>query len=130
MEKFTGPVIDTIISLLIGLTPAALGAGVSLMYEKGLTWGDRFARLAVGVTVSWFTSRAVGAIWPWQPIDPFVLQGITFTMGMIAYKATPPFISSATQVVGGIPSAIAARFMPTKTETSADMKADQTEDSK
>ncbi len=118
MEKFTDHLLDAIMSLLIGLTPAALGAGVSLMYEKGLTWGDRFARLAVGVTVSWFTSRAVGALWPWQPIDPFVLQGITFTLGMIAYKATPPFISSASSVIAGLPAAIAARFMPGKADKS------------
>lgn len=114
MEKFSHQLLDMFISLLIGLTPAALGAGVSLMYEKGLTWGDRFARLAVGVTVSWFTSRAVGALWPWQPIDPFVLQGITFTLGMIAYKATPPFISSASTIVAGLPAAIAERFLPAK----------------
>lgn len=122
MEKLIDYLLDTIISLLIGLTPAALGAGVSLMYEKGLTWGDRFARLAVGVTVSWFTSRAVGALWPWQPIDPFVLQGITFTLGMIAYKATPPFISSASSIVAGLPAAIAARFLPAKAEKQEEEK--------
>ncbi len=111
MEKFTDHLLEALISLLVGLTPAALGAGVSLMYEKGLTWGDRFARLAVGVTVSWFTSRAVGAVWPWQPIDPFVLQGITFTLGMIAYKATPPFISGMSSMIAGLPAAIAARWL-------------------
>lgn len=122
MDKLTHQLIDALISLLIGLTPAALGAGVSLMYEKGLTWGDRFARLAVGVTVSWFTSRAVGALWPWPPIDPFVLQGITFTLGMIAYKATPPFISSASTIVAGLPSAIAERFLPVKKDEPEDEK--------
>lgn len=111
MDKLFDHLLEALINLAIGLTPAALGAGVSLMYEKGLTWGDRFARLSVGVTVSWFSSRAVGALWPWQPIDPFVLQGITFTLGMIAYKATPPFISGMTAVVERLPDALASRWL-------------------
>lgn len=113
MEKYTNQLLDVIVTLLAGITPAALGACVSLMYEKGLTWGDRFARLAVGCIVSWFGQRAMGAIFT---VDPFVLQGIGFTIGMIAFKATPSLISAASDAVASIPARIVARFLPPKTD--------------
>lgn len=99
------------LAFLSGLTPAALGAAVSLMFEKGLTWSDRFMRLAVGIIVSWFAARVAGALWK---LDPFVLQGISFTIGMIAFKATPPFISNASDVIAGLPGIVRDRFLPKK----------------
>jgi hypothetical protein len=102
-------IIDSVLAFLAGITPAALGAGISLLYEKGLSWGDRFARLAVGITVSWFASGIFAALcrFLWKvELDAFVLQGVGFVFGMIAYKATPGFITSASTAVAGIPGAI------------------------
>lgn len=113
MDKILHQLIDFAWTLVVGITPAALGASVSLVYEKGLTWGDRFIRLAVGVIVSWFGQRFAAAV---VSIDPFVLQGIGFTLGMIAYKATPAFMSSASDTFSGLPARLVARFLPAKKE--------------
>lgn len=107
---------SSVLAFLAGLTPAALGAGISLLYEKGLTWRDRFARLAVGITVSWFASGMFAALclFLWKAkLDAFVLQGVGFVFGMIAYKATPGFITSASTAIAGIPAAILS-WLPRK----------------
>ncbi len=93
--------VDVVFAFLVGLAPAALGAAVSLAYETGLTWADRFVRLAVGTVVSFFASRVVGAV---LTLDPFVLQGVGFTLGMIAFKATPRFASGMSDLVAEIPA--------------------------
>ena len=117
MDKHDLPsIITNGLAFLAGLTPAALGAGISLLYEKGLTWRDRFARLAVGITVSWFASGLFAALcralWKVE-LDAFVLQGVGFVFGMIAYKATPGFITSASTAIAGIPGAILS-WLPKK----------------
>lgn len=95
--------IDTLLGFAAGLAPGALGAVVSLAYEKGLTWSDRFIQFAVGTTVSWFAGRVVGAI---VSLDPFVMQGVTFTLGMIAFRATPRFASGMADLVAELPARI------------------------
>jgi len=111
MDKLLNHLIDLVTSLLIGMTPAALGASVSLAYERGLSWSERAARLFVGIIVSFFASRSIGALWPWGMIDPFVQQGISFTLGMIAYKATPPFVSQVQELVVSLPAWFRRRFL-------------------
>ena len=111
MEKHLEQLLDSTLALLLGLTPAALGALVSLAYEKGLTWTDRFVQFSVGVCVSWFASRALGAM---VTLDPFVLQGVTFTLGMIAFKSVPKFASSCSDILVGLPADLRARFFPPK----------------
>ena len=93
-------IVDTGLAFLVGLTPGALGAAVSLAYEKGLTWADRFTQFAVGTVVSWFAGRVVGAM---LTLDPFVLQGVSFTLGMIAFRATPRFASGMSDLVAEVP---------------------------
>lgn len=109
MEKYLHDLFDSAIAFLIGLTPAALGAAVSLSYEKGLTWAERFTQLAVGTVVSYFAGGFIAAVWPWGTINPFVLQAITFTVGMIAFKATPKFIASCSEAIAGLPAQIRDR---------------------
>lgn len=99
--------VDLLVAFLTGLAPGAFGATVSLLYEKGLTWTDRFVQFAVGTIVSSFASRAVGGLWA---LDPFVLQGIGFTVGMIAFRATPRFASETIELVVGVPGAFRNRF--------------------
>lgn len=118
MEKPLHQMLEAFVALLVGLTPAALGAAVSLAYEKGLTWSERFVQFAVGVCVSYFAGNLIGALWPWKPIDPFVLQGITFTLGMIAFKATPRFTAAAADAVAEIPVRLRDRFLPPKKDGS------------
>lgn len=111
MEKMLQQMLADLIALLIGITPAALGASVNLFVERGLTWGDRFSRLVVGILVSYFATRAIGAMFV---RDPFLLQSIGFTLGMIGYKSTPGFIASASAIVASLPEALKSRFLPPK----------------
>jgi hypothetical protein len=98
-------------TFVIGLTPGALGSAVGLAHEKGLSWAERFTQLAAGTVVSFFVARAFGAT---VDLNPFVLQGIGFTAGMIAYKSTPRFIAATAEVAGGIPATLRDRFLPAR----------------
>jgi len=103
MDKYLHQLLDGTLSLLAGLTPAALGAAVSLAFEKGLTWTERFVQMAVGVIVSFFVGRAVNAI---HPLDPFVLQAVSFVTGMIAYKSAPALIEGSAAAFRALPGAL------------------------
>ncbi|RSV12285.1 hypothetical protein CA235_17575 [Sphingomonas sp. ABOLF] len=103
--------LDAAQTFVIGLTPGALGSAVGLAHEKGLSWAERFTQLAAGTVMSWFVTRALGST---VDLNPFVLQGIGFTAGMIAYKSTPRFIAAAADVAGGLPAAIRDRFLPAR----------------
>ncbi|MDQ0250973.1 hypothetical protein J2W22_003037 [Sphingomonas kyeonggiensis] len=109
MQKLPA-LLDAAGTLLAGLVPGAIGATVTLAFERGLTWGQRFLQLAVGTVVSFYAARMVGAIW--HGLDPFVMDGVKFTIGMIAFKATPRFIASAVDVVAGVPGIIRDRYLP------------------
>lgn len=97
---------DALLAFLISLCPAALGASVSLAYETGLTWGRRVTQLWVGIVVSYFATNAIAALSPWGPLDPFVRQAIGFVIGMIAFKATPRFMTSSVEVVADLPASV------------------------
>ncbi|WCM29186.1 hypothetical protein NDN01_10000 [Sphingomonas sp. QA11] len=115
MDKHTLPeLFAAMVTFVAGLTPAALGAAVSLAYERGLTWRDRFIQFAVGVVVSYFAGGVTAVIWAFffkNAIDPFVLQGFQFTFGMIAFKATPQFITAASEAIAGLPSMVRDRLV-------------------
>lgn len=108
MDKHFATLIDVVATFFAAITPAALGATVSMAYERGLTWGDRFTRLLVGIAVSYFTTRVVDALWL---DDPLLLQSVSFTMGMIAYKATPQLAHNITDIVVTIPAWVATRWL-------------------
>ncbi|VXC90777.1 hypothetical protein [Sphingomonas sp. 8AM] len=96
-------------AFVAGLIPSALGAAVSLAYEAGLTWRQRFVQLSVGVCVSYFVGGAIHSITDWSA---FVLQAIQFVTGMIAYKATPRITHALVERVAEIPAALIDRFLP------------------
>jgi hypothetical protein len=113
------PLLDFITTLLVGLVPGAIGAAIALAWEKGISWSQRFLQLAVGTIVSFYVSRAIGAghhLYSGALLDPFVMDGIKFTIGLIAFKATPGFVASAVDVIGGLPKALRDRFL-TKGDT-------------
>lgn len=103
MDKNLHHLVDGALTFFAGLTPAALGAAVSLAYEKGLTWTERFIQMAVGVIVSFFVGRAVNAV---HPLDPFVLQAVGFVTGMIAYKSAPKLIEGAAAAIAALPGSL------------------------
>ena len=111
MEKHLAQIWEAVTTVATGLSPAALGALVAVSYEKGLTWIERFTQFAVGVIVSYFATLVVGAL---AALDPFVLQGISFSVGMVAFKAAPRFISGTAEVLGSLPREILDRILPSK----------------
>lgn len=104
----------TLLGFVLGLMPAALGAAVSLAYEPGLTWSRRFTQMSVGIVVSYFATGVIRVLWPWGVPDPFVIQAVSFVLGMIAFKATPKFIAGLSERVTDIPAAFFDRFFPRK----------------
>ncbi|MGT2513407.1 hypothetical protein ACVOMT_03375 [Sphingomonas panni] len=100
-------IIDTLLALLAGLVPGAMGAAVSLAYEKGLSWTEKFTQFAVGTVVSYFARGAIVGLFD---LHTFVVDGIVFTAGMIAFRATPRFGSAVADALVSIPAAIRDRI--------------------
>lgn len=119
MDKHLHDAGAALLVFLIGLLPAALGAAVSLAYEQSLTWRTGCMQFVVGVTVSYFAKLAFIAAcafyWHTAP-DPYVEQAVTFTLGMIAFKAAPRFRDGVIEIVVGLPDALrnAVPFMRRK----------------
>ncbi|KQM88472.1 hypothetical protein ASE67_01565 [Sphingomonas sp. Leaf23] len=100
-------IIDTMLALLAGLLPGAMGAAVSLAYEKGLTWSDRFLQFTIGTIVSYFARGVIVALFD---LHTFVVDGIVFTAGMIAFRATPRFASAVIDALVSLPALVRDRF--------------------
>lgn len=116
MDKLLHDLADAVLAFLASLLPSAIGAIVSMIYEPGLTWAQRAARLWVGVTVSYFVQRAGGAVFD---LHPYVLQAVAFVTGMIAYRAAPAFVAGATTALGELPGLLRDRLVdliPSKKE--------------
>lgn len=103
IEKLAQDLIEAGSALVSAIAPAALGSAVAQAYQKGLGWRDRLVQWTVGVCVSYFVTSAVAAL---LGLNPFVAQGVGFVLGMIAFQATPKFISSASDTIASLPAAI------------------------
>lgn len=115
MPKMLLELLDAIGTLLVGLVPGAIGASVSLVWEKGLTWGQRFLQLAVGIVVSFYVTRMLASglhLYTGKPLEPFFLDGIKFTIGLIAFKATPGFITACVDVIASLPGRARDKWFP------------------
>jgi hypothetical protein len=95
--------LDGALTFASGLTPGAIGAALSVAYEHGLTWMQRFVAFATGIVVSYFAGQAFVSVF--NP-NPFMAQGFAFTVGLVAYKSVPGFIKSASETIASIPAAI------------------------
>lgn len=114
MDKHLHEIADAVLSFLISLVPSALGATVSMLVDDGITWGKMFARLWVGIVVSYFVKGALVAL---LSLHPFVVDAISFLTGMVAYKSAPGFIAGCSAAIGEAPGLIRDRllaFLPSK----------------
>ncbi|RDE05021.1 hypothetical protein [Sphingomonas aracearum] len=114
MPKFLHEFLEAALALLGSLLPAGLGAIVSMLYDMPATWAKRVTQLWIGIVVSYFVQRAIGAIYP---LHPFVLQALSFWLGMIAFKAAPSFVSGCATAAGELPTIVRDRllaFLPSK----------------
>jgi hypothetical protein len=66
-----------------GLAPGALGAAVSVMTQKGLTWAQRFIQLAVGIIVSYYAGAVAQEM---LGLSEVAKSGVGFTAGIGAYE--------------------------------------------
>jgi hypothetical protein len=114
MPKILHDFLEAAVALLASLVPAGLGSIVSMLYDLPPTWAKRITQLWVGIVVSYFVQRAAGAIYP---LHPFVLQALSFWVGMIAFKAAPSFVSGCATAAGELPAILRDRllaFLPSK----------------
>jgi hypothetical protein len=114
MDKLLHEAFETILSFLISLLPSALGATVSMMVDDGITWSKMFARLWVGIVVSYFVKGALIAL---LALHPFVTDAVSFLTGMVAYKSAPGFIAACSTVLAELPGQLRDRalaFLPKK----------------
>jgi hypothetical protein len=93
------------------LAPGAVGAAISQAYKPGLKYGQRLVQIMVGIGVSYFASLAIGAIF--AP-GPLLAQSITFALGMVAYEATPRFMTRTVDVVAELPAWIIEKALSKK----------------
>ena len=108
MEKLIHEIGGAILAFLVSLMPSALGATVSMMVDDGITWGKMFARLWVGIVVSYFVKGALIAIFS---LHPFVVDAISFLTGMVAYKSAPGFIAGCAAALGEAPALLRDRLL-------------------
>lgn len=92
----------------VSLVPAGLGSVVSLLVETGLTWGQRFAQVWVGIVVSYFVTNATNAMFG---LHPFVSQAIGFLVAMVAFKGAPGFIAGCAAVLAELPGKLSERLL-------------------
>jgi hypothetical protein len=95
--------LDAVLTFAAGLVPGAFGAAIAVAYEKTMTWAERFSAVAIGIIVSYFAGLAFVAV---MDPHPFMERGFSFSVGLVAYKATPAFIHAAVEAIKGVPKAI------------------------
>lgn len=112
-DKLVADVMGAVLTFLQALVPAAIGSAVSQAYKKGLSWGERLLQWLVGISVSWFVTLAVEAIW--SPGE-YLKQAVSFVVAMIAFEAAPKFIRSAGDAIAKLPE-IASSWLSKKSGT-------------
>lgn len=111
MHQFLSDLLAGIAAFLQALAPAAIGAAVSQAYKSGLSWTQRLLQWVVGICVSYFVTRAIDALFG---LDPFVVQAISFVIGMIAFESAPKFIRASADALGDTPARIRDFFLPAR----------------
>lgn len=107
MSKLPDEIMTGLASFISALAPAAIGAAVAQAWEKGLSWGQRLVQWAVGICVSYYVTGGVSA---WMHLDRFVAQAIGFVLAMVAFRATPAFITASIAAAGTLPSSLLQRL--------------------
>lgn len=83
-----------------GLLPGAFGAAVAVAFDQTATFARRVVQFAVGIIVSYYVGAAVQEFFEFGPMAN---QGISFTVGMVAYQSVPSFTKSTAETAGSIP---------------------------
>lgn len=97
---------DILVAIWTGVAafiPSAIGATIAQFYEQHLHWRDRCAAYLVGVSVSWYSVVGLKSFFH---LDEFFAQSASFLIALFAYRATPKFIQSASDVASSLPALI------------------------
>lgn len=89
----------------LGLTLIAgfLGSLTSLAYMPGLTFRQQLAATFAGGLTASFVSWAVT---DWLHLSAAVAGGVSFVVGLVAFRATPALIKGLASTLEGIPNLI------------------------
>lgn len=93
-------VLETAWEFAKALAPGAFGAAVAVAFDQTATFARRVVQFAVGIVVSYYVGAAIQEYFSFGPM---VNQGISFSVGMVAYQSVPKFTSSAAETAGSIP---------------------------
>lgn len=104
-------ILDLIGRMIVALMPAALGALVAQIHERGLAWRDRLLAMIAGICVSYYVTLGASV---WFGLDPFIAQAVGFVLAMIAHKATPRVIDGLASIAADLPALLRDRFLPRK----------------
>ncbi|PZR37171.1 hypothetical protein [Caulobacter segnis] len=86
------------------LVSGFLGAIVSLAYMPGLTWRQQIAAtLAGGFTASF----VCWALQDWLHLSAAVAGGLSFVVGLVAFRATPSLVKAVADSFARIPDVVA-----------------------
>jgi len=91
-DKILAEIAERMSDFATAVTPAALGAAVSQVFAKGLTWTERAMAIVVGIVVSYYATRLLVEGFG---VPPFATQAVSFTTGLVAYQAVPKLRDAA-----------------------------------
>lgn len=100
MKLETHAALEAAWEFLKGVAPGAFGAAVAVAFDRTATFAHRVIQFIVGIVVSYYVGAAVHELFEFGPM---VNQGISFTVGMVAYQSVPSFTKSASETAGSIP---------------------------
>lgn len=83
-----------------GLLPGALGAFLHVTLAGTLTWAQRFLQFTVGILVSYWALVVADSLTDWSE---FVLHGISFSAGLVAFESIKRLRQTAPETIGRIP---------------------------
>ena len=100
MKPETSALVEMAWDFLKGIMPGAFGAAVAVAMDRSATLGRRFIQFAVGIIVSYYVGTAIIEL---TDFGPMVRQGISFTVGMVAYQSVPEFTASTAKTLSDVP---------------------------
>lgn len=100
MKEQLAELLHTLAAFAKAMVPGALGAAVAVAVQSGLTWGQRFLQLCVGIIASYYAGEAANEI---MGATGVVKNAIGFTVGIAAFETVKALRVSIAQVAHDAP---------------------------
>lgn len=82
------------------MLPGAMGAAVAVAVQSGLTWGQRFLQLCVGIVASYYAGEAAFELFG---VTGVVKNAVGFTVGVAAFETVKALRVSIADVAKTVP---------------------------